>query len=405
MTITEIQTLLSTNPLLALAAAALAGLLVFLIARYILARGLVYLTRRSTNKTDDIVVAHLHPFRLAWLAPLIVIYVLADLAPEYQTVIERTALFFIVWVSAITINSILDAANEIYEKGKNYSGVSIEGYLDIAKLLILLVGVILSISIISGQSPLVLLTGLGALTAVLLLIFHDTLLAFVASIQLSTNDLVKEGDWLEVPGYDADGTVVNMSLHTIKIQNGDKTITVIPTHKMIETAYKNLRGMHESGGRRIKRSIDIDLRSIRFCYQELLEKLGKIDLIRDYVAQRLAKTEAFRQTIAGAIDSPLDVPQVTNLEIYRAYIRAYLKSRSDIHQEGFTFVVRDRAPGPEGLPIELYVFTKSTTFVEYEEIQAEVFNHLLAVVDYFGLHLFQQPTGLDFTRWAEAGRV
>jgi miniconductance mechanosensitive channel len=276
--------------------------------------------------------------------------------------------------------------------------VSIQGYLDIVKLLILLSAIILSVSLISGQSPVALLTGLGALTAVLLLVFRDTILSFVASLQISTNDLIKEGDWIEVPSYDADGDVINMTLHTIKVQNWDKTISVIPTHKVMEVSYKNWRGMQESGGRRIKRAINIDLGSIRFCDEEMLSRFRKVGILRDYLDQRLAEIEEERIQKGIEIDSPLDSRQLTNLGTYRAYIEAYLRVQPKIHQEGMTFLIRQLAPGPTGVPLEIYVFTKTTEWIAYERIQADIFDHLLAAAPVFDLRVFQDPTGMDFTR-------
>jgi len=199
-----------------------------------------------------------------------------------------------------------------------------------------------------------------------------------------------------VPSYGADGDVLNMNLHTIKVQNWDKTITVIPTHKMVEVAYKNWRGMQESGGRRIKRSILIDMDSIKFCSQEVLAGFRKIDLINDYLVERLQIIDQFLVDNVDSIDSPLDGPQITNVEIYRAYIGAYLRSREDIHHEGLTFLIRSLAPGRDGLPIEVYAFAKTTDWVAYEGIQGEIFDHLLAAAPNFGLRVFQEPTGMDF---------
>jgi miniconductance mechanosensitive channel len=220
--------------------------------------------------------------------------------------------------------------------------------------LIVVVAVILSISLFSGESPLVLLTGLGALTAVLLLIFQSTILSLVASIQIASHDLLKEGDWIDVPSYEADGLVVNISLHTIKVQNSDKSFTIIPTYKIVDVAYKNWRGMLESGGRRIKRSILVDMTTVRFCDEEMLTKLRKIDLIQDYLDQRIQAIEEYRRARPEEYDSPLDGPQITNTEVFRGYIVAYLKNRTDIHREGMPFLVRTLAPTPTGLPIELY---------------------------------------------------
>ena len=280
MNVTSIQSWISANPSLTSGAAAVLFLLVYLLARLIFGRGLTYVAGLTKNKYDDIIVQKLRPYRAALLAPFILLYIFAYLAQDYQTLIQKTALFFILWLSVVTLNGLITAVNQIYESRPSFTGVSIQGYLDIVKILTIVVSIILSIAMLTGESPILLLSGLGALTAVLLLIFQDTIMALVASIQISTQNLVKEGDWLEVPSYDADGVVTNMSLHTIKVQNWDKTITVIPTHKMIETAYKNWRGMEESGGRRIMRSIPLDQNSIKFCTPQMIDRYARIDYDR-----------------------------------------------------------------------------------------------------------------------------
>jgi len=396
MNLEQLQAWIVENPLLTLVAVIILSVDGFFLARFIIGQGLNFLSERTETKVDDIIVKHLRPYRVAWLVPLIVVYFSAYILPNYQEFIQTTAIFFILWVVIITIIALLSASNEIYEKRDSYTGVSIQGYLDIVKILVILVGVILSISLVTGESPMVLLTGLGALTAILLLVFRDTILAIVASIQISSHDLVKEGDWIEVPSYGADGDVLNVDLHTIKVQNWDKTITVIPTYKMVDVAFKNWRGMQESGGRRIKRSILIDMDSIKFCSQEILTEFRKIDLIHDYLIERLQVIDQFLIDNVDLIDSPLDGPQITNVEIYRDYIAAYLRSRDDIHHEGLTFLIRSLAPGRDGLPIEVYAFTKTTDWVVYEGIQGEIFDHLLAAAPNFGLRVFQEPTGLDF---------
>lgn len=396
MNFTNILAWIEANPYVAGGATLLLGMLTFIMARVVLARGLTYFAERTKTRVDDILVEKLRPFRIAWLAPLILIYIFAYLIPAYQVVIEKGALFIILWLSAVTINALFDTLNLVYESGSSFKGVSIESYLDIVKILILIAAFILSVSLFTGQSPVVLLTGLGALTAVLLLVFRDTILSFVASIQISAQDLIKEGDWIEVPSFGADGDVINMTLHTIKVQNWDKTISIIPTHKISEVAYKNWRGMQESGGRRIKRAIHIDLGSIRFCSAAMIERFRKVGLLRDYLDSRLAEIERENREKDIDLDSPLDGRQLTNLGTFRAYIEAYLRNHKDIHQEGLTFLVRQLAPGPTGVPMEIYVFTKTTEWVWYEKIQADIFDHLLASVPAFDLRVFQEPTGMDF---------
>jgi len=267
-----------------------------------------------------------------------------------------------------------------------------------------MVALVLSISLMTGRSPIALLTGLGAVAAVLMLIFQNTILALVASVQIAANGLMREGDWVEVPSYDADGDVVNINLHTIKVRNWDMTYSIIPTHRIMDVSFRNWRGMVESGGRRIQRSLLIDQLSIGFCSVETLRRWTRIDLLADWVSERVAALEAYAAAHQDHYDLPLDGPQVTNLEVFRAYTVAYLRSRPDIYTEEMPFVVRVLAPAPTGLPLEVYVFTRTTEWVTYEAIQAQIFEHLLAAAAAFDLRVFQEPSGLDMQRWASGAQ-
>ncbi len=397
MSVEQIQYLILDNPYIALVIAASAFILIYLITRWIIGRGLTYIASRTKNKYDDILVAELHPFRTAWLVPFIILYSLSYLTPDYQDSIRKFTLFFIIWLAALTLNALLNAINQVYESSPNFNGVSIQGYLDILKILFLIIAVILSVSLITDESPIILLSGLGALTAILLFIFQDTILSLIASIQISVYDLIKEGDWLDVPSYDADGIVTNLTLHTIKLQNWDMTISVIPTHKLMHVSYKNWRGMQESGGRRIMRSIYLDQTTIKFCDEATLKRYGKIDLISNHIQKQHDNIKAYRDKNHQA-DSPLDGPQITNVEVFRTYVVAYLKNHPKIFSSKMDFLIRELEPSPTGLPIQVYVFTKTTKWLEYESIQAEVFDHLLAAAIFFDLRIFQQPTGADFFR-------
>jgi len=396
MTLADFQAWINANQEWAILGALALSLFSFFIARFIVARGLVYLAKRTENQFDDIIVESLRPFRIAWLAPLISLYLFAYLFPEAQDLIEQVSLIFILWVAIVTFNSLLNAVNKIYESSQNYSGVPIQGYLDLIKILFLLVGTILSISIFTGESPIVYLTGLGALTAVLLLIFRDTILSLVASVQISSNDLIKEGDWIEIPSIGVDGDVVNMTLHSVKIQNFDKTFSVLPTYKILDTPYKNWRGMQESGGRRIKRSINIDITSIRFLEDHEIDKFKRIAVLEDYLTRKQLEIHQHNQELAVDDQVKVNGRRLTNVGTFRAYIQAYLRNHPDIHTEDMTLLIRQLKPGESGLPIELYVFTKTTVWGDYEAIQADIFDHLLAAVVEFDLRVFQNPTGADF---------
>lgn len=402
MSIEIIQLWIEENPTLAYAVVVVMSVVVFILTRIILGRGLTYLASRTETKYDDIFVKDLHPFRVAWAAPLVVLYSFAYLLPAYEDIIKQVTLFLILWVLVFTVHSLLNAGNKIYESSPSFTGVSIMGYLDIVKLIVILVGVILSISMFTGESPIVLLSGLGAVTAVLLLVFRDTILSLVASIQISSNDLLKEGDWIEVPSYNADGDVIDMSLHSVKIQNWDKTITVIPTYKFTEVAFKNWRGMQESGGRRIKRAINIDLHSVKFCTDGMLERWKKIELIQPYLDQKQAEIAAYNRERGIDSTTMINGRQLTNIGTFRAYVEAYLKTNNEIHQKKMTFLVRQLAPNPKGLPIEIYSFTKTTDWAAYEKIQADIFDHLLAAAREFDLLVFQEATQIDTIKFVSA---
>lgn len=397
MDISVVQSWIENNPLLALVGVFFGFLLIYLISRLIFGRGVTYLTTLTKNQYDDIIAQKLRLYRAAWLVPFIFLYIFAYLSPGFQQIIHKIALFFIIWLVAITLSGLINAINQIYESSSAFKGVSIQGYLDIVKLLIFLVALIITISLITGQSPLLLLSGLGALTAVLLLVFQGTIMSLLASIQISMNDLVKEGDWLEVPSFDADGTVVNVNLYFIRIQNWDNTISVIPTNKLMEASYRNWRGMQESGGRRIKRSLHLDQTTVRFCTPQMIDRYGKIELIADFLIRRKLPIVSYKKE-HGKSDSPLDGPQITNLEIFRAYTEAYLRNHPEIHTDKMDFLIRELPPSPSGVPVEVYVFTRTTKWSEYESIQSEIFDHLLAAASFFDLRVFQEPTGLDFSR-------
>jgi miniconductance mechanosensitive channel len=400
MTYQDIQQWVELNPVLAPwvlgAVMVVAGLALYLVVRFLIARSLFYVASHTENKYDDIFVDKLRPYRFAWIAPLLVIYYFAGLLPNSANLIRDIILFLILWLVIITINSLLNAVNAIYEASRFYHGDSIQVYIDLGKILLILVGIIMSISWFTGKSPLVLLSGLGAIMAVLLLIFHDTILSFIAGLQIQSNDLVNEGDWIEVPSYDADGEVLNISLYSVKVQNWDMTITVIPTYKLVEAPYKNWRGMQEAGGRRIKRSIHIDVTSVQFCDEAMISRFREIDLIKAYVETELARLERWNREHDVNPRSRVNGRQLTNLNAFREYVCAYLRSRQDLHQDKMTLLVRQLEPGPAGLPIEVYAFTTTVDWIEYEGIQAEIFTHLVAAVPEFGLRVFQEPAGMDF---------
>jgi miniconductance mechanosensitive channel len=292
--------------------------------------------------------------------------------------------------------AVLNAFNDVYQARPTYTGASIAAYIDIIKVLIIVGAIFLTLVIFTDSSPVALLAGLGAWLAVLLLIFRDTILNFLASIQLSSLDLVKDGDWIEVPSFGADGIVTDVSLNTIKVQNWDKTITAVPTYKLVEASFKNYRGMEESGGRRIVLTFTFEMESIGFCDAAFLEKMSKYDLIAEVVRKQIDELKESELESARPVDFPLDGPQITNIHLFMEYAKAYLKSRKDMRQRRFLFLFRVVEPTREGLPLQIIVFTKNIPLVEFSATQTEILMHLVAAVPYFGLRIFQEPTAADF---------
>ena len=275
--------------------------------------------------------------------------------------------------------------------------VLIKGFLQVIKIVVFLIAVILTGSVLLNRSPAILLGGFGALTAVLMLIFKDAILGFVAGIQLTANKMVSYGDWIEMEKYGADGDVIDIALTTVKVQNWDKTITTIPTYALISESFKNWRGMSESGGRRIARSISIDVHSVRFCTDEMLKRFSKVQLISEYLKKR--KKDIANHNKSNRIDptNAVNCRRLTNLGTFRKYVEAYLKSLPVINQE-MTFLVRQLRPTENGVPIQIYVFCSDKVWANYEAIQSDIFDHLLAVVPEFDLAVFQNPTGADFKK-------
>ncbi len=288
--------------------------------------------------------------------------------------------------------SLLDTIEAVMQNNGFGKKAPVRGLFQSLKLAASVLAVILALSMISGKSPLLLLSGLGAMTAILLLVFKDPILGFVAGIQLSANKMLMLGDWLEMPKYGADGEVLEMNLTTVKVRNWDNTITSIPAYALISDSFKNWRGMSESGGRRIKRSIFIDASSVRFLQQADIEQLEKSLLLKTYFQQRLPEIEVFNQSLD--LSCALNGRRLTNLGTLRAYLTAFLKQHPDIHPR-MTQMVRQLAPGPTGIPLEIYAFCSDTAWLHYETVQADIFDHVFAVIAEFDLRVYQQPSGYD----------
>lgn len=367
----------------------------YFITKHYIVRAVAKLVEKTKTRLDDILLQTTILRRLSYITPVIVIYVFAPLFPFAEDMVRKVAVALISLFVLLIVGALLTAVNDIYLTLDISQGRPIKGYIQVSKLIIYGVGIIIIISSLIGRSPLVLLSGFGAMTAVLLLIFRDTILSFVASLQITSNDLVRVGDWIEVPQFGADGDVVDIALHTVKVQNWDKTFTVLPTHKLIDVTFKNWRGMQLSGGRRIKRAIHIDLASIKFCDDLLIERFKKYQLVSDYIHRKQEEIRKYNMENNIDTDVLVNGRRMTNIGTFRAYIEAYLRSHKKIHQD-MTFLVRQLPPGPHGLPIEIYVFTNDTAWAHYESIQADIFDHIFAVVPAFDLRVFQNPTGEDF---------
>jgi miniconductance mechanosensitive channel len=393
-----------------------AGLLVLLVAALaadvIVRRSLLafvhLLAKKTTFRWDDIFIQHKVFTRVSRAIPALVvvtgIHLVPDLPDGAREVVENVGLAYLVLALVLALTAALSAANQLYETYSIARSRPLKGIVQILQLAIFVVGAVLIVSLLVNRSPLILLSGFGALTAVLLLVFKDTILGFVASVQLTANDMVRVGDWIEMPTYGADGDVLEVALHTVKIQNFDKTITTIPTYKLFSESFKNWRGMSESGGRRIKRAIHVDQSSIRFLTEAEIDRLREFSLLREHFAQKARELASYNASLGAEDVADVNRRRLTNIGVYRAYVRSYLQHHPDIHKD-MTLLVRQLRPGPDGLPIEIYCFTRTTNWLEYEDKQSDIFDHVIAIVPEFGLCVFQQPAGSDVAKLAMLATV
>ncbi len=307
---------------------------------------------------------------------------------------------YLIVIILLFIDALLNSIRVSTEGKKTAAKLPLRGITQALKLIANFVGIIFIIAYCFGKSPVAILSGLGALTAVLMLVFKDSLMGLVAGFQLSLNNMVRKGDWIEMPKHGADGDVLEVNLTTVRVQNWDKTISTIPTHELVTGSFKNWRGMQESGGRRIKRAIQIDMKTIRFIDETLLEKFKSFAILQPYLEGKVDEIQKHNDGIKADLSILTNGRRLTNIGTFRAYCVAYLRENFNIHQEGMTFLVRQLAPGPEGVPIEIYVFCNDTAWVNYESIQGDIFDHLLAVLPEFDLHPYQKPSGHDMEKIA-----
>jgi miniconductance mechanosensitive channel len=365
------------------------------ITKKVVLRVITHIITNNKFDWDNILLERKVFHRLSHIVPAIIIYYFSSTFPDYQHLIEKGAITYIIVVGLMVIYSFLNAFNDIYLTFEISKIKPIKGYIQVVQIIVFILGGIIIIANLMGESPFILLSGIGALSAVLLLVFKDSLLGLVAGIQLAANDMVRVGDWIEMPKYEADGDIIDISLNTVKVQNFDKTITSIPSYALISDSFKNWRGMQVSGGRRIKRSLFIDTNSITFCTEEMIEKFKTIQFLSNYIISKEQDIAEYNAKNEINRDNPVNGRALTNIGVFRAYINQYLQHHPGISQE-MTLLVRQLAPTEMGLPLEIYAFTNDIRWDVYETIQSDIFDHLFAVAPEFGLHLFQNPSGNDF---------
>ncbi len=368
------------------------------VVKRILLRGIERALRATTFGHDNAIIDAKIISRLSNIVPALVISIGIGFVPglpeSLVLVVRNVCSAFIVLTITLAFSSGLNLINTLYERRPDAKVRPVKGYIQVIQIVIYLLAVILIIAALIDRSPLILLSGLGAMAAVLILVFQDTLLSLVASVQISSNDIVRVGDWVEMPGLNADGDVIDIALHTIKIQNWDKTITTVPTKRFISDPFKNWRGMKDSGGRRIKRALVLDQTSVSFLSNEEIEKLHRFSLIDSYLCEKEEEIKKWNLELKESGKEAVNTRRITNIGTFRAYVNKYLQNHKNIRQD-MTLIVRQLPINSDGLPLEIYCFTNTTAWVEYEGIQSDIFDHLVAILPEFGLRVFQHPSGND----------
>ncbi|WP_073587885.1 mechanosensitive ion channel family protein [Anaerocolumna xylanovorans] len=391
--VNEVWSVCITNGIMVLLIA-LISLALYTAVKRIVLKVMETVAAKSKTKWSDILLENRVLDRLIRIVPALVVHAFAPAFPAYRIWIQRIVLCYIIFVILLALDKLLDTVNDIYSNFEVSKVRPIKGYLQVIKIIAYIIGIIAIIGVLLNRSPWILLGSIGAASAVLLLVFQNSILGFVAGIQLTSNNMVQLGDWIEMPKYSADGEVKEISLHTVKVQNWDKTITTIPTYALVSESFKNWKGMEEAGGRRIKRSICIDMTSVRFCTEEMLERFGHIQYIKEYIKAKENEVESYNKEHGIDSTDMVNGRHLTNIGTFRAYVQSYLKSHPKIHP-GMTQMVRQLEPTEKGIPIEIYVFVSGTAWANYESVQADIFDHILAVIPEFDLRIFQNPTGYD----------
>jgi len=375
------------------------GVIVQYVAKTVVRRLFSTWVKRTKNTWDDLIFERKLVSRIAQIVPAIVIAIIAPILFQHDEgairLVDKGIMIYVIIVVVLLFDSLLNLGMDVYSRTEVSKRLHLKGFFQAAKLIVILVAVIMVIAEIIGESPVVLFSGLGAMTAVILLVFRDTILGFVAGIQLTANNMVSPGDWIEMPKYGADGDVLDVTLTTVKVQNWDKTITTIPAYALIQDSFKNWKSMSESGGRRIKRQIEIDVTTIEYLTDEVVAKFRGYRFIREYLEAKTEEIRSHNEMLDNDANTRVDGRALTNIGTFRAYCVAYLRNHPNIHQE-MTLMVRQLQPTDHGLPIQIYCFTNDTAWANYEAIQADIFDHLFAVLQEFGLRAFQQPSGADW---------
>ena len=376
---------------IAVASLLVVGLLLYFLARFIVSKTVYVLIKKTPSKYDDLLIKNKVFVRICLLIPAILIkYYIKDAMPDFPdaaAIIIKITKIYEITVYASILMALVNTAHELYNSFETSKLKPIEGLVQVIKGIIIAISVLLITTFLLGKSLYSIIIGLGTISAVLMLIFQDSIKGFVGSIQLSINDMLRIGDWIAVGN--ADGTVQEINLTTVKVQNWDNTITTIPTYQLVSSPFTNWRGMSESGGRRIARSVNIDVNTIRYCTPEMLEKYKQYSLVKDYITQREEEIQEYNK--ANNIDTSqvLNGRQQTNLGIFRAYIKAYLNNNPKLNHN-LTMMVRQLQPTEFGVPLQIYAFSSDKQWVNYEEIQSDIFDHIISAATMFDLKIYQK---------------
>ena len=378
------------------------AMIVHWITKILIVKIIHRLVEKSKTDWDDYLLKRNVFQSMSHLTSALVFYYSSNFSeiPEVTRLLTIFTNIYFVVIFIKVVSGVLKASNDIYLTTPYASTRSIKGYIQLVMILVYFIAGIFIIGIIFDKSPIYLLGGLSAIAAVLLLVFKDTILGLVASIQLSANKMLKPGDWIEMPKHNANGTVIDISLNTVKVQNFDKTISTIPTYSLVADSFLNWSGMEESEGRRIKRSINIDMKSVQFCDEEMLERFKKLHLIQSYVSDRQKEITEHNKKLGIEDETFPNGRRQTNLGIFRKYLEEYLKNNPHTNNN-MTLLVRHLQPTETGLPVEIYLFSKNKDWVDYESIQADIFDHILAIIPEFKLRVFQAPSGSDINDLSE----